>query len=131
MTWRTTELKSMKQTNITSEDSPTSIAQRQVATLIATHNLTVPPKLRNNLRPLNFIAYHKTLTDEFGNFKALVTDGTIVWCKLATNKIEILHLANIRRIRSRNLLSSKQKPHKPSKTQLRVLEWFKQFDEEE
>jgi hypothetical protein len=122
----------MKQTNTPSEDSPTSIAQRQVATLIAENNLTVPPKLRNNLRPLNFIAYHKTLTDEFGNFRALVTDGTIAWCKLATNKIEIMHLTNIKPIKQTlDLRSSNLKPRKPSKIQLRVLEWFKQFDEDE
>ena len=57
----------------------------------------------------------------------MFTDGTIVWIKMADGRIEIVELANISmpKTSKRSAPSALPKKKKPTKTQLKVLEFLR------
>jgi len=90
----------------------------QVGILLSKYNIQVPNAIRANLRPLNYITYHKTLVDALGNFLALVTDGTIAWIRLSDEKETIItvQLLNIAQPTIEHSDETKPKPKlKPTK----------------
>jgi hypothetical protein len=88
----------------------------KVGVILARYNIQVSARLRPQLRPLDYITYHKTFVNELGNFLALVTDGTIAWIRLSNDKETVItvQLANIAQPIERSVKSTSSfKPPKP------------------
>jgi hypothetical protein len=87
----------------------------RVGVILARYNIQVSAWLRPQLRPLDYITYHKTLVNELGNFLALVTDGTIAWVRLSNDKetVIMVQLANIAQPLERSVKTTNSKPPKP------------------
>ena len=101
----------------------------QLEHYIAEYKILVKPQTRLELRPLGYVTHHKTLTDSFGNFLALCTDGVIAWIRLGDDRVITVQLANIVQAHEhKSSCKRSAKPKKPNKTQLRVLKQLKELD---